>query len=81
MTSVYQCPSCETNRSRFNIIEQVVQSVRKDPMTGEIVEVLSSNVPHHIYYQGEKYRVQCGVCGWIESEHIFIKRAQLAEKH
>lgn len=80
MPSVYLCPSCGTNRSRFNLIEQVVQPVRKDPQTGEIVEILSFDDPFQLPYQGEKYRVQCGVCGLIESEHVFVKRGQLKEK-
>jgi rubredoxin len=76
METPYLCPSCGTNRSRFHVIEQVVQSVRKDPKTGEIVGSISPDDPLYIPYSGEKVRVQCGVCGLIESELRFIKAAE-----
>jgi hypothetical protein len=71
----YLCPACGTNRSRFNVIEQVVQSVRKYPRTGEVLEVIPSEDPLQHPYRAEKYRVQCGVCGVIEPEERFIQRA------
>ncbi|BCU81179.1 hypothetical protein JIR001_09620 [Polycladomyces abyssicola] len=76
METPYLCPSCGTNRSRFHVIEQVVQSVKKDPKTGEIVGSISPDDPLYIPYSGEKVRVQCGVCGLIESELRFIKAAE-----
>lgn len=78
MTSPYLCPNCKTNRMRFNIIEQVPRSVRLDPQTGEVIAQLSPDQldPFHLPYQGESYRVQCGVCGVIEREESFIKMAQ-----
>jgi hypothetical protein len=75
-TVPYLCPSCGTNRSRFNLIEQVVQAVKKDPQTGSIVEYISDHDPLQFTYQGEKYRVQCGVCGLIDAEELFIRNAQ-----
>jgi len=75
MTFPYLCPSCGTNRSRFNLIEQVVQPVKKDAQTGEILQTVSPDDPLHLTYRGEKYRVQCGVCGVIEPEERFIKYA------
>ncbi|SFI79392.1 DNA alkylation repair protein [Thermoflavimicrobium dichotomicum] len=72
----YLCPACGTNRSRFNLIKQVVQAVKKDPHTGEIMEYINENDPLQYTYRGENYRVQCGVCGMIEAEELFIRNAQ-----
>jgi uncharacterized protein CbrC (UPF0167 family) len=74
----YLCPACGTNRSRFNLIEQVVHAVKKDPRTGEIREEVAPNDPLHHPYQGEAWRVQCGVCGAIDTEERFVR---LAERH
>ncbi|KKI88681.1 DNA alkylation repair protein [Bacillus sp. SA1-12] len=79
MPAPYLCPNCKTNRSRFNIIEQHVKSVKLNPQTGDIVEELEQGTldPFHVAYKGPEYRIQCGVCGLIEDELSFIKRAQL----
>jgi hypothetical protein len=79
MSTPYLCPNCKTNRTRFNIIEQHVKSVKLNPQTGDLIEELeqSSLDPFHIQYNGPHYKVQCGVCGLIENELSFIKRAQL----
>jgi hypothetical protein len=80
MTVPYLCPACGTNRSRFNIIEQVVHSVKKDARTGEIIQQIDpATDPLQCAYNGEQYRIQCGVCGIIESEQQFIRRAQQNE--
>ncbi|WP_062104867.1 hypothetical protein [Bacillus niameyensis] len=75
MGTPYCCPNCRTNRSRFNIIEQVAQPVRLDPQTGEIIEAFDglSPGPFHTQYNGPDKRIQCGVCGLIEEERTFIK--------
>jgi rubredoxin len=79
MSTPYLCPNCKTNRSRFNIIEQHVKSVKLNPQTGDLVEEIdqASLDPFHVAYKGPQYKVQCGVCGLIEDELSFIKRAQL----
>jgi len=71
----YRCPNCKTNKTRFNIIKQVPESVRLDPNTGEVVQTYTNDNldPFHIKYNGPEYRVQCGVCGLIESETMFSK--------
>jgi hypothetical protein len=80
MSVPYRCPACGTNRSRFNLIEQVVHSVKKDANTGEITQHIDpATDPLQCAYQGEKYRIQCGVCGIVESEEQFIRRAQRDE--
>ncbi len=77
MSSPYLCPNCKTNRTRFNIIEQVAKSVKVDPQSGEIVQEYDGNLdPFHIPYRGPNYKVQCGACGLIEEERTFIKRAE-----
>lgn len=79
MSSPYLCPNCKTNRTRFNIIQQQVKSVKLNPQTGDIMEEIDKSAldPFHISYKGPDYRVQCGTCGLIEDELSFIKRAQI----
>lgn len=76
MTTPYRCPACGTNRSRFNIIEQVVTSVKKDAESGEVTSYVDPTDPLQYRYTGEKYRVQCGICGIVEKEEFFQKAAE-----
>ncbi|CAG9621977.1 DNA alkylation repair protein [Sutcliffiella rhizosphaerae] len=78
MASPYLCPNCKTNRSRFNIIEQVAKSVKLNPQSGEVVEEFTSEnlEPFHIPYKGPSQKVQCAACGLVEDEQLFIKRAE-----
>ncbi|MFT4414092.1 DNA alkylation repair protein [Fredinandcohnia humi] len=77
MSDPYLCPNCKSNRTRFNIIEQVAKSVKMDPQTGEVVQEYTDNLDtFHVPYRGPDYKVQCGVCGLIEDERSFVKRAQ-----
>lgn len=75
MSTPYCCPNCKTNRSRFNIIRQVPQSVKLDPQSGQVIEEYSSEnlSPFHMSYRGPEIKVQCGSCGLIEDERTFIK--------
>lgn len=76
MITRYRCPNCKTNRTRFNIVEQVVTAVKLNPETGEIVEKFGSTGeagPFHAHYNGPERRVQCGSCGLIEDERTFVK--------
>ncbi|MFC4617750.1 DNA alkylation repair protein [Camelliibacillus cellulosilyticus] len=82
MAEPYLCPNCKTNKSRFNIIEQSARSVRLDPDTGDILEEYREDnlAPFHLPYQGPDRKVQCAVCGLIEDEQAFIKRAAYMNK-
>ncbi|OIJ13422.1 DNA alkylation repair protein [Anaerobacillus alkalilacustris] len=74
MTS-YRCPTCKA-RSRFNIIDQVVTSVKLDTATGNYVQ-LENTEPYHLKYHGPDKRIQCASCGLVEDENRFIKAALL----
>ncbi|MGN1401095.1 MAG: DNA alkylation repair protein [Bacillus sp. (in: firmicutes)] len=69
----YCCPNCKTNKTRFNLINQVAQPIKKDAHTGVIVEYLNVNQlqPFHLAYNGPSLRVQCAACGLIEDEKTF----------
>jgi rubredoxin len=75
MTVPYRCPNCRTNKSRFNLIRQVPQSVKLNPQSGEIVEEYAEGQldPFHHPYRGPELKVQCAVCGLIEDEKTFVK--------
>lgn len=72
------CPSCKTNRTRFNLIEQNVRAIKMNPQTGNIEEEFTNNDagPFHMMYQGPAYRVQCAACGLTENMEMFVKHAQ-----
>lgn len=75
MSTPYRCPNCKTNRSRFNLIQQIPQSVKMDPHSGEIVQQYTQNDldPFHLPYKGPEVKVQCATCGLVEDERTFIK--------
>lgn len=75
MSTPYRCPNCKTNRSRFNLIQQVPQAIKMNPQSGEIVHEYTSNELElfHLPYKGPEYKVQCAACGLIEDERTFIK--------
>ncbi|HET7579459.1 MAG TPA: DNA alkylation repair protein [Bacillales bacterium] len=82
MGEPYLCPSCNSNRTWFNKIEQLDTTVKMDPQTGEVVEEFSdSSLPPFVFpYKGAQYKIQCGICGLIGDENQFIKNAQHQSK-
>lgn len=75
MSTPYRCPNCKTNRTRFNLIQQMAQSVKLDPSSGQIVQEYTNGEldPFHLPYKGPNVKVQCGVCGLVEDERTFVK--------
>lgn len=73
MSLRYRCPNCKTNKTRFNLLEQIVHPVKKDPHSGDIIEEYQNDhlEPFHLAYSGPSLRVQCAACGLIESEKTF----------
>lgn len=74
MSSPYCCPHCKTNRTRFNVINQVATPVRMDAHSGEITksdqEALDA---FHMPYKGPNVKVQCATCGLVEDEKMFVQ--------
>ncbi|MEI5907345.1 DNA alkylation repair protein [Bacillus spongiae] len=75
MSTPYRCPNCKTNKTRFNMIEQISHAVKINPESGEIVESFNDHDagPFHLPYNGPEYRIQCAACGLIEDEKTFAK--------
>lgn len=79
MPEPYLCPSCNSNRTWFNKINQSAQSMKLEPKTGETLETFPENdgtPPFHFPYNGPPFKIQCGICGLIADENMFIKNAQ-----
>lgn len=78
MNQPYFCPNCKTNRTRFNLIQQVSHSVKMDPATGEVMQAYDEQIPDpfHAPYRGPDYKVQCATCSLISEEEVFVKAAQ-----
>ncbi|MFD2670120.1 hypothetical protein [Marinicrinis sediminis] len=67
----YFCPSCRSNRVKFSIINKSIQSIRKDAISGAVME------------RGEAAAVmeddpviQCNICQYTSNEMRFMKQAE-----
>ncbi|HJV46958.1 MAG TPA: DNA alkylation repair protein [Bacillota bacterium] len=78
MNEPYFCPNCKTNRSRFNIVQQIPIPVRLDPGSGEVIERYEDHIPDpfHQPYKGPEYKIQCASCGIVQEEDVFINAAR-----
>lgn len=78
MDEPYLCPGCNSNRTWFNKIKQLDTSVKLNPETGEIVEDFSDGeLPPFVFpYNGPEYKIQCGICGLVGEESMFVKSAE-----
>ena len=58
------CPSCKTNRTRFNILEQQVKPVKLNPQTGQVEEEYTNETMNafHMAYHTYLPRPMC--CMW-----------------
>ena len=74
------CPSCKTNRTRFNILEQQVKPVKLNPQTGQVEEEYTNETMNafHMTYQGPTYRVQCAVCGLVENRNNLLNLRKIS---
>ncbi|SFJ94294.1 hypothetical protein, partial [Thermoflavimicrobium dichotomicum] len=83
MSHPYLCPSCQTNRTRFAIIDQTPVYVKLDPQSGEIVQQYKEDElePLHMPYNGSTRHIHCGTCGLTEDEQRFISMAQYFKKN
>lgn len=81
MPNRYCCPNCKTNKTRFNLIEQIVHPVKKDPHTGDVLQFFNNEAlePFHLRYNGPIMRVQCASCGLIEDEKTFAAYGRMME--
>ena len=79
MTTPYRCPNCKTNKSRFNLIKKVTQTIKMDTQKGSIIEEYTAEElsPFHMTYNGPELKVQCATCGLIEDEKTFIKFGEM----
>ncbi|HEX7057675.1 MAG TPA: hypothetical protein VF260_10850 [Bacilli bacterium] len=71
MDKPYFCPNCRANRVKFSIVTSYSQSIRKDAITGAIVE---TEQPKEVPLA--EPNIECRVCGFIGNELRFIRQAE-----
>ena len=58
------CPSCKTNRTRFNILEQQVKPVKLNPQTGQVEEEYTNETMNAFHMAYHTY-IPCPMrCMW-----------------
>ncbi len=75
MSAPYFCPQCHGNRTRFALIRELSQEVKKDPATGNIL--YAAYEWEEVLMDGKPFlKVICLSCGFTDYERIFINAAR-----
>lgn len=56
------CPSCKTNRTRFNILEQQVKPVKINPQTGQVEEEYTNETMNAFHMVLSRTYIPCPMC-------------------
>lgn len=74
MEQAYFCPNCRGNRTRFGVIAQTIQEVKKDPENGDILGI--GEEQPFVGMSGAPVRdIKCLSCGFVGQETMFINNA------
>lgn len=75
-SSVYLCPVCQRNRSKFELIYKLTQEIVKDEQTGAVI-FKADEFESPIHADGRPdIDVKCSACSYVASESIFVGAAR-----
>lgn len=76
MARPYLCPACRNNHERFEVIYKLVQEVRLDANTGELL-FETDELTTLIDFDGRPdIDVRCGRCSYTGKERSFLQAAK-----